>query len=197
MKFSPICVLAAMFLVGAVAIAGCSSTGPSAPAAGGTPTATTAGGSPSGASTTPVAGSVVTGESIFGAGASYNWIEYKMTMEGMTAFMKFEKSGKCTMRMESADLPGGSMTIDCSPTGQVTGQAQENPAEVRSDVKFIFVGIEPVSVPAGTYLTASKYSVTSDGNTIYYWTAPGVPTFVKYEVTTDDGKAMTELNGWG
>jgi hypothetical protein len=109
----------------------------------------------------------------------------------MTAYMKMEKSGKCTMRMEGKDLPGGSMTIDCSQTGGQ--QTQSNPNDVKSDVQFTFAGIEPVTVPAGTYPTASKYTSTNKGTTSTFWTAPGVPGFVK----TVTGDATMELNGWG
>jgi hypothetical protein len=60
------------------------------------------------------------GANIFGTGASYNWIEYKVATSGMTAYMKFEKSEKCTMRMEGADLPSGGMTIDGTSNGQAS-----------------------------------------------------------------------------
>ena len=199
MKFSHIGLIAIIFLVIAVSIAGCTSSSPAtpaAPAAGGA----TSGGSaaPTGGSAAPAAGSDVTGANIFGAGASYNWIEYKMVTAGMATYMKFEKSGKCTMRMEGKDLPGGSMTIDCSSTGQTSGQpASSNPADVKSDVKFTFVGVEPVSVGAGTYPAATKYMITSEGQKIYYWTAPGVPTFVKFLAPSKDGDVVMELNGWG
>jgi hypothetical protein len=184
-----------MLVVIAVAVAGCSTQTPSTTSGdlGKAPTATTAGVAPA-----PAAGSDVTGASIFGTGTSYNWIEYKMVTSGMTTYMKFEKSGKCTMRMEGKDLPGGSMTIDCSSKGQTSGQpAQSNPADVKSDVKFTFVGIEPVSVGAGTYPAATKYLVTSEGQKIYYWTAAGVPTFVKMQSPSSDGDVIMELNGWG
>jgi hypothetical protein len=59
------------------------------------------------------------------------------------------------------------------------------------------VGIEPVSVGAGTYPAATKYMVTSEGQKIYYWTAPGVPTFVKFQSLSSDGDIVMELNGWG
>jgi hypothetical protein len=49
------------------------------------------------------------GANIFGTGASYSWIEYKTVASGMTMYTKFEKSGKCTMRVEGKDFPGGSM----------------------------------------------------------------------------------------
>jgi hypothetical protein len=198
MKFSHISVIAIIFVVIAVSIAGCTSSSPASPAApatGGSPASGTA--APASATAAPAAGTDVTGANIFG-GASYNWIEYKMVVEGMTAYMKFEKSGKCSMRMEGKDLPGGSMTIDCSSKGQTGAQAgQSNPSDVKSDVKFTFVGIEPVSVGAGTYPAATKYMVTSNGEKIYYWTAPGVPTFVKFMSPSKDGDVVMELNGWG
>ena len=196
MKISHLSVVMILVIAIAVACAGCAGSSPSAPATGGAPSGGTA--APSGGSAAPAAGSDVTGANIFGTGASSNWIEYKMVTSGMTAYMKFEKSGKCTMRMEGKDLPGGSMTIDCSSKGQTSGQpAQSNPADVKSDVKFTFVGIEPVSVGAGTYPTATKYMITSQGQKIYYWTAPGVPTFVKFMSPSSDGDVVMELNGWG
>ncbi len=202
MKFSPISVLAIIFVVVAMLIAGCTSSSPAAPAATTTPAATAAPSAgtvaPASGTAAPAAGSDVTGANIFGTGASYNWIEYKMVTSGLTAYMKFEKSGKCTMRMEGADLPNGGMTIDCSSKGQTTGQpGQTNPADVKPEVKFSFVGIEPVSVGAGTYPTATKYMVTTQGQNIYYWTAPGIPTFVKFMSPSKDGDVVMELNGWG
>jgi hypothetical protein len=211
MKVSHIGIIAVMFVVIAVALAGCATTqtttksgdfGQTTPAAGasGAPSSGAASAGSAGSSgSAPAAGSDVTGANIFGTGASYNWIEYKMATSGMTAYMKFEKSGKCSMRMESADLPNGGMTIDCSSKGGQTpaGTSSQNPNDVKPDVKFTFVGVEPVSVGAGTYPAATKYKVTSNGNDIYYWTAPGVPTFVKWMSPSKDGDIVMELNGWG
>ncbi len=201
MKISPISITAIIFVVIAVAVAGCSSTSPAAPATG-VPTisASPAPASPSPAggvtmTTAPAAGSVVNGASLFGSTASYNWIEYKSTVSGMTVYMKFDRvKGTCTMRFEGTQPQGMPSEMSCGSTG---GQTQNNPNTVASDVKYTFVGIEPVSVPAGTYPTASKYSLTSSGQTMYYWTAPGVPGFVKYQMSTSDGLVTTELNGWG
>jgi hypothetical protein len=190
MKISRISTVAIMLVVIAVAIAGCSSTSPAAPATGEAPSTTTAAGAPSGGSSAPAAGSVVSGANIFGTASPYNWIEYKMSSSGITIFTKYEKSGKCTVRMVGEGLPSGGMTQDCSATG---GQQQQNPSEVSSDVTYTFVGIEPVSVPAGTYPAASKYTSTYQGVTSTFWTAPGVPGFVKMQ-TSD---ATMELNGWG
>ena len=191
MKISRISIIAIMLVVIAVAIAGCSSTSPATPATGGAPSTTTAAGAPSGGSSAPAAGSAVSGANIFGTASPYNWIEYKMSTSGITIFTKYEKSGKCTVRMVGEGLPSGGMTQDCSATG---GQQQQtNPSEVRSDVTYTFVGIEPVSVPAGTYPAASKYTSTYQGVTSTFWTAPGVPGFVKMV----SGDATMELNGWG
>ena len=82
------------------------------------------------------------------------------------------------------------MTQDCSVTG---GQTRSNPNDIASDVQYTFEGIEPVSVPAGTYPAASKYTSTVKGITTTFWTAPGVPGFVKMV----SGDATMELNGWG
>ena len=194
MKISHLSVVMILVIAFAVACAGCAGSSPSAPATGGAPSGGTS--APAGGSSAPAAGSDVTGANIFGAGASYNWIEYKMVTSGMTAYMKFEKSGKCTMRMEGKDLPGGSMTIDCSSKGGQTSQ-QSDPNEIKSDLTFTFIGIEPVTVPAGTYLTASKYTATKDGQTMTYWTASGVPGFVKMLSKSKDGDVIMELNGWG
>ena len=195
-----------LVIVIAAAFAGCT-TSQTTPQTGGlgqgTPVQGTA--APAGGSA-PQAGSVVSGTSIFGSAQPYNWLEYKMSMntggKQMATYMKYEKSGKCTMRMEGEGIPGGSLTIDCSSKGGQTpggqgGQAQSNPNAFKSDVQFTFVGIEPVTVPAGTYATAQKYAVTSQGNTMTYWTAPGVPGFVKYQINTENGPVTTELNGWG
>lgn len=196
MRFTCVSILAILCMVFAVMFAGCASTSPpagSTPAGGNAPAATPAAAAPS-------AGSVVSGLSVLG-NTNYNWVEYKTVAKSggdtMTMIYRYEKSGTCKMTITSASMPANTMTVDCSSKGTQTTQ-QSNPNDVKSDVKFTFVGIEPVTVPAGTYATASKYSVTSpEAGTMYYWTAPGVPGFVKYEITTPNGVVDTELNGWG
>ncbi len=100
------------------------------------------------------------------------------------------------MRTEGKNIR--SFIGDCPPKDQTSGQqAQLNPADITSDMKFTVVGIEPVTVGAGTYPAAVKYMVTSEGITLYYWTAPGVPAFVKLMTPTSKGDVVIELNGWG
>ncbi len=198
LKISRISIIAIMLVVIAVAIAGCSSTSPTVPATTVTTTkattaaATTTTVAPSGTTSAPAAGSVVGGAAIFGSSpASYNWIEYKMSSGGMTVFMKIDKvKGTCIMRFEGGQVQGMPTEIACGSAG---GPAQQNPNDIKSDVQFTFVGIEPVSVPAGTYPAASKYTSTYQGITATFWTAPGVPGFVKMV----SGDATMELNGWG
>ena len=197
MKLSKISILAIIFVIVAISIAGCTSSSPATPATPAVTAAPTGGpvGTTSGTAA-PSAGKDITGANIFGNSAAYNWIEYKMVATGMTSYLKFEKSGKCTLRMEGKDLPDGSMTIDCSSKGQTGAQpVQSNPAEVKSDATFTVVGIEPVTVGAGTYPAATKYVLTSQGQNLYYWTAPGVPTFVKFISPSNEGDVVMELNG--
>jgi hypothetical protein len=213
MKFSPISGLATFFVITAVLIAGCASSRPATPVT--TPLATQAatpavtaapsGGwvittngtaAPSGGSSAPEAGSVVTGSNIFGTNVSYTWIEYKSVAAGIATYTKIEKSGKCTIRTEGKNIR--SFIVDCPPKGQTSGQqAQLNPEDITSDMNFTVVGIEPVTVGAGTYPAAIKYMATSEGITLYYWTASGVPAFVKLMTPTSKGDMVIELNGWG
>jgi hypothetical protein len=184
-----------MLIIIAVAIAGCSGTTPTAPTTGGTPAPTTAAGALAGTTSAPSGGSVVGGANIFGSNpASYNWWEYKTSSGGNTIYIKYEKSGKCTFRIEGAGLPSGGMTQDCSSNGQYN---KRNPMDIPDDYKFTFVSIEPVSVGAGTYPAATKYLITAEGRNMYYWTAPSVPLFVKLTIPTKDGSEVVELNGWG
>ena len=118
-----------------------------------------------------------------------------MSTSGMTAYIKFDKvKGTCTMRFEGAQAQGMPSEMSCGSTG---GTTQSNPNDVKSDVQYTFVGIEPVSVPAGTYPAASKYTSTYQGTSSTFWTAPGVPGFVKMVTSGSNGGATMELNGWG
>ena len=228
MKISRISFIAIMLVVIAVAIAGCSSTSPTAPATGGTP-ATTTGGTTSGGSSAPATGSVISGANIFG-NANYKWFEYKMTSKDMSSDMKTEVSqdtynGKAvthtkmtsTMTTPMAATTIYDMYVDASgvslgghmkmiSNGQTVmdqdippGDPSKAPKDPNVDktVQYTFVGVEPVTVPAGIYPAAMKYTATIQGMTSTYWTAPGVPMFVKMVVKSTDGDITQELVGWG
>ena len=79
------------------------------------------------------------------------------------------------------------------------GDSSKTPKDPNADktMQYTFVGVEPVSVPAGTYPAAMKYTATIQGMTSTYWTAPGVPMFVKMVVKSTDGDITQELVGWG
>jgi len=228
MRFTYVSIIAIMFVVIAVAIAGCSSTGPAAPAGGGVPAATTTGGAPPGTASAPAAGSVVSGASLFG-NANYKWFEYKMTSKDMSSNMKTEVSqdtykGKAathtkmtsTMTTPMADTTITDMYVDASgvslgghmkmiSNGQTVldedippGDTSKAPKDLNADttVQYTFIGVEPVTVPAGTYPAAMNYTATFQGKTSTYWTAPGVPMFVKMVVKSTDGDITQELVGW-
>ncbi len=206
MKLSILSIGLIAILVIAVAFAGCSGSTSQPPAAtsaaasgaqatqasgGAAATAAPQGGSAS-------AGAATSGEDIFGA-QSYNWVEYKMSAgtgaESMVVYYKYNKqTGTCTMRFETAQKIEGMPTeMDCSSTG---GTSTENPNEVRSDVKFVKVGTESVSVPAGTFV-ADKYTVTVEGNTATYWIVKDKPLIKMQSPMGAQGSAIMELNGWG
>jgi len=229
MRISGISIFAIILVVIAVAIAGCSSTSPTTPAAGGTPVTTTSAGAVSGGSSVPAAGSVVSGASIFGNG-NYKWFEYKMTSKDMSSNMKMEISqdtyqGKAathtkmtnTMTTPMAATTIYDMYVDASgasmgghmkmiSNGQTVmdqdippGDTSKAPKDPNTDktVQYTFVGVEPVTVPAGVYPAAMKYTATIQGMTSTYWTAPGVPMFVKMVVKSTEGDITQDLVGWG
>ena len=191
MKISRISIIAIMLVMIAVAIAGCSGTSPT------TPKATNAAGAPSGTTSAPSTGSVSGGD-LFG-GVGYNWVEYKMSTgsgsDAMTIYYKYDKkTGKCTMRFEGAKKIEGMPTeMDCSSTGG--GKAQGDPNQVNPDVKFVKVGTEVVTVPAGTF-TADKYTATYQGVTATYWFVNGKP-LIKMAGGDATGSMNMELNGMG
>ena len=199
MKSSYISVLVIAILAICIAIAGCSSSPSSSTATGGaasTQAASSGGNAPAQATSAASAGAASSGGSlsaanIFGA-QTWTWVEYKMQSQGMTIYFKYDKSGKCTMRFEGANVPQGMpSTMDCSSKG---GQTANNPNSVASNVQFADLGPSPVTVGAGTFADAEKYSATVNGNTAYYWISKGKP-LLKMEA--NGGQGNMELNGWG
>ncbi len=79
---------------------------------------------------------------------------------------------------------------------QETKQGTKDPNSDKT-VQFTFVGVEPVTVPAGAFTAAMKYTATIQGMTSTYWTAPGVPMFVKMVVKSTEGDITQDLVGWG
>ena len=60
-----------------------------------------------------------------------------------------------------------------------------------------FAGVESVTVPAGTYPAASKYTETTNGVDVTFWSAPGVPVPVKMASSSSSGSSTSELVGYG
>ena len=70
---------------------------------------------------------------------------------------------------------------------------------LRSNDKITFVGNETVRVPAGTFSTASHFTAQQVNcynvcttSTEDFWTAPGIPGFVKIQYTMDGPGEMTQ-----
>jgi hypothetical protein len=188
-----------MFVVIAVALAGCTGSSPAAPSGGNAPAAgaTTSGSSGSGSQP-----SAVSGADLFG-NLNYNWVEYKMSTgsgsDAMTIYYKYNKqTGKCSMRFEGAgasDMPAGMQDLDCSGAGS-SGKASADPNQVKSDAKVDCALLdESVTVPAGTF-SATKCTVTSQGTTSTSWIAKG-KFLVKTEIKTDQGNMNMVLNSYG
>jgi hypothetical protein len=203
MKFSPMYVLAIMFVVVAVAIAGCSGSSPKAPSGGGTQAAGTSSGSSSSGSSSGSSGSsaaAVSGADLFG-NLNYNWVEYKIATgsgdQSMTIYYKFDKAGKCSMRFEgagAANMPASMQNIDCSSKGSSTS-SQSDPNKVSSDAQVSCSPLpETVIVPAGTF-SATKCSVTSQGVTSSTWVVKD-KFMVKMESSTKDGSMSMVLNDY-
>ena len=209
MKVSHIGIIAVMLVVIAVALAGCTGSSPATPATGGASSggAPAAGGAASSGSSQPAGSSSGTGSgaltaaSIFG-GLNYEWVEYKMVagegQDKMTVYYKYNhKTGKCTMRFEMAEKIEGMPTeMDCSAASTTGGKSAGNPNEVDNSVKFIKVGTESVTVPAGTFI-ADKYQATFEGSTATYWVANGKPLIKMQGASAGEGGAVMELNDWG
>jgi len=199
MRFSHISFIAVMFVVIAVALAGCTGSSPAAPSGGNAPAAgaTTSGSSGSGSQP-----SAVSGADLFG-NLNYNWVEDKMSTgsgsDAMTIYYKYNKqTGKCSMRFEGAgasDMPAGMQDLDCSGAGS-SGKASADPNQVKSDAKVDCALLdESVTVPAGTF-SATKCTVTSQGTTSTSWIAKG-KFLVKTEIKTDQGNMNMVLNSYG
>jgi hypothetical protein len=120
--------------------------------------------------TTPMAATTITDMYVDASGVS------------LGGHMKMISNGQTVM---DQDIPPGD-----------TSKAPKDPNTDKT-VQYTFVGVEPVSVPAGTYPAAMKYTATIQGMTSTYWTAPGVPMFVKMVVKSTDGDITQELVGWG
>jgi hypothetical protein len=88
---------------------------------------------------------------------------------------------------------GHTMTTNI-PASQLSTQVMEN---FNHESQLTFAGVEPVTVPAGTYPAASKYTKTINETAITYWAASGIPVPVKEMTSSSTGSATLELVGWG
>lgn len=102
--------------------------------------------------------------------------------------MKTVLGGTMTMTVN------GQTTTQDVPASQLQSQQGGN---FNSDYSMTFAGIEPVTVPAGKYAAASKYTASRNNIAMTYWAVSGVPVPVKYMSTSSQGSSTAELVGWG
>jgi hypothetical protein len=76
-------------------------------------------------------------------------------------------------------------------------QNNQRQGDFNTEYTLTFAGIEPVSVPLGTYPAAGRYTSTRNEAQITFWSAPAIPVPVKYVYTTAQGTSTAELIGWG
>lgn len=96
--------------------------------------------------------------------------------------------------------------------GELPYTEEFSPSEVNREMSGFFKkermltyqGTEPITVPAGTYPDAKKYTIyNSDNDVMYtYWFAPDVPIpiliqFPNKYITGNNGFESRELTGWG
>jgi len=124
----------------------------------------------------------------------------KVTMTSSTNAM----SGVYDYYYDSAmsTILGGTMTITVNGKTMTmnipaTQLSQTEATNFNKASPLTFAGIEPVSVPAGTYPTASKYTKSENGIDVTFWSAPGVPVPVKMASSSSTTSTTSELVGWG
>ncbi len=99
---------------------------------------------------------------------------------------------------------GGTMTTTFNGKRQKTTTdippiqiSQQEVTNFEKAAPLTFAGTEPVSVPAGSYPAANKYTRTINETTITYWSALGIPVPVKTIASFPSGSITSELVGWG
>lgn len=105
--------------------------------------------------------------------------------------------------MAKKTVLGGTMTMTVNGKTVTTEYPQsalqnnQRQGDFTTEYTLTFAGIEPVSVPLGTYPAAGKYTSTRNEAQITFWSAPPIPVAVKYVYTTPQGTSTAELMGWG
>lgn len=227
MKFNYLSVIVIMFVVIAVAVTGCTSTSPSSSNAAPTSGAASAGAASSSTpqvGSTSSASSIFSTDynwMEYQTSANSNGKQSTLDMkyERSTADYQGSQAVHVKMTVTSSsnsgfngvfdyywdtamdNLLGGTMTMTYNGKTMTTSI----PAEYLSQAQatnfhtgtLTFEGIEPVTVPAGTYPIASKYTNTVSGTSVTYWSAPGVPVPVKIATSSSSSSSTSELVGWG
>ena len=216
-------IVAVMLVVTAVAVAGCANTGPSSAAptgANGSPASGAA------TPLSPQVGSIVNSTSVFGTNYNWIEYKTTAMIGGkeMTTDLKAERStadyqGTPAIheKMTVTTSTGTSMVYDVyydtamatrlGGTSTITYNGRTMTQNINTSTPVMnnfnqaspltFAGVEPVSVPAGTYPVASKYTKSLNETQITYWAVSGIPVPVKEMTSSSKSSATLELVGWG
>jgi len=103
---------------------------------------------------------------------------------------------------ENNSILGGTITMTVNgqtttrdvPAYQLSRQSINN---FNEDSTLTFEGTESVTVPAGTYPSASKYTKSLNETSITYWAVSGIPLPVKEMTSSSQGSSTLELVSWG
>lgn len=88
---------------------------------------------------------------------------------------------------------GGQTIFDKDIPANDPSYAQSDFAGSASGATPVYVGIESVTVPKGTYPTAKKYTATNNGSVTAYWLAPGIPVPVQITSALSDGSGSSTM----
>ena len=96
----------------------------------------------------------------------------------------------------TSTVNGQTMTTDIAPA-QIRKQGGVI-VNFPKDSNLVSKGVDPVTVPAGSYPAASKFTQPAGNGETTFWVVSEVPLWVKYIKSTPQGSNTTsELVGWG
>jgi hypothetical protein len=126
-------------------------------------------------------------------------IHFKMTMStsmgSTTVYDVYYDTGMKNVLGGTTTLTiAGKTTTQNIPASELQSQSVAN---FNMDFTLTYDGTEPVTVPAGTYPAANKYTSTVNNVGVTYWSAPNVPVPIKWTSNSALGPTTAELVGWG
>ena len=147
-----------------------------------------------------------TGTEKFEMGVTYNGqTADKMTMTStmtqdsstIDSLIEIYTSNGKTLGGHMQSKMDGNVISDTPIQASESTSSSSDPAGKYGSSALTSATIDPVTVPAGIYPTATRYTITDTSGTVgSVWVASGVPVPVKYVVGTGDSEVTMELNSW-